>query len=207
MRQPRRSQDDRARTTRAALTAAARGLFTERGYRRVPAEDIASAAGLTRGALYHHYADKKDLFRDVFEQLAAEMTAQVSVVARAAPDAWLGLIAALEASLDLADRPDVMQIALTDAPAVLGWEHWRAIESRHGLGLIASALAQAIDDGTVIPTPVEPLAQLILAMTIEAGLVIAHADEHEVTRTEARQALRTLLSGLVNPARPIGLAQ
>jgi len=101
----------------------------------------------------------------------------------------------------------VRRIVLLDGPAVLGWEHWRAIESRHGLGLIASALTHAIDDGTLIRTPVEPLAQLVLAMTIEAGLVIAHADDHDATRTRARQALRTLLSGLVNPARPTGLTQ
>jgi AcrR family transcriptional regulator len=199
---PRRSQDERARTTRAALTATARRLFTERGYQNVPAEEIANAAGLTRGALYHHYDDKKDLFREVFEQLAVEMTAEVSVVARQAPDAWTGLLAALAASLDLADRPEVMQIALTDAPAVLGWEQWRMLEARHGLGLMVAALARAMDDGVLIRTPVQPLAQLVLAMTTEAGLMIAHAEDRDSARADALQALRALLAGVVNPPPP-----
>jgi AcrR family transcriptional regulator len=132
---PRRSQEERSRSTRAALVATARGLFAERGYAQVPAEEIVTAAGVTRGALYHHFSDKRGLFRAVFEELEGEMTAEVAGAIAAAPDRSSGMVVGLARFLDVCQRPEVVRIALTDAPAVLGWGTWRAIESRHGLGL------------------------------------------------------------------------
>ena len=201
-RTPRRSQDERARATRAALTTAAHMLFTERGYQNVPAEEIAHAAGVTRGALYHHYRDKQDLFRDVFEQLAVEMMDEVSAVARTAPDPLTGLESALVRSLEFCERPDVVRIALVDAPAVFGWQEWRAIEARHGLGLITAALDHAMRDGLLVPVPVRPLGQLLLAITIEAALMIAYAEDRQVAMAEARKTLHALLAGLTVTAVP-----
>jgi AcrR family transcriptional regulator len=204
---PRRSQEERSRSTRAALVATARGLFAERGYAQVPAEEIVTAAGVTRGALYHHFSDKRGLFRAVFEELEGEMTAEVAGAIAAAPDRSSGMVVGLARFLDVCQRPEVVRIALTDAPAVLGWGTWRAIESRHGLGLITDGLEGAAREGLLVAAPVPVLAQLVLSAVIEAALLIAHAGDPKVARAEAEQGLLALLSGIVRqprelPARP-----
>jgi AcrR family transcriptional regulator len=193
----RRSQEERRRATRAALTSAARELFATRGYPNVPADDIVRAAGVTRGALYHHYADKQDVFREVFEKLEEEMTREVAQAAQDAPDQWSRMVAALARFLEICQRPDVLRIALTDAPAVLGWQEWREIESRHGLGLITELLEQAVAADLLVPTPVPVLAQLVLSLVIEAALTIAHAQDPAAASEQAQQALLTLFSGLL----------
>jgi AcrR family transcriptional regulator len=175
--------------------SAARELFAERGYEDVPADEIVRAAGLTRGALYHHYAHKRALFEAVFEQLEAEMTAEVAeVVSASAPDNLIR--AALGAFLDICTRPEVLQIALTDAPAVLGWAEWRAIEARHGLALVRAGIELMTADRADRP-PVDVTAQLVLSAVIEAALVIANSDDRVAARADAERALNALLEGLL----------
>ena len=177
----------------------ARRLFAERGYAHVPADEIVTAAGVTRGALYHHYADKQDLFRAVFEELEQEVTAEIAAAIASAPDPATGMVAGVGRLLDICQRPDVVRIALTDAPAVLGWQAWREIEARHGLGLITENLEAAARDGVLVPAPVPVLAQLVLGAVIEAALLIAHATDPVAARADAEQALLTLLSGMIAP--------
>ncbi len=163
----------------------ARGLFAERGYAGVSADDIVSSAGLTRGALHHHFGDKAGLFRAVFEELEAEFTAEIAdAVGRADPEAQM--LVGLGTFLDMCQRAEVRQIALTDAPAVLGWETWRAIESEHGLRLIKELMSKTGVDG-----PVDVAAQLVLSVLIEAALMIANGAD----RAAVEQVLLTLLSG------------
>jgi len=195
----RRSHADRSRATRAALIETARRLFAERGYAHVPADEIVTAAGVTRGALYHHYADKQDLFRAVFEELEQEVTAEIAAAIAAAPDPATGMVVGVGRLLDICQRPDVVRIGLTDAPAVLGWQAWREIEARHGLGLIIENLEAAARDGVLVPAPVPVLAQLVLGAVIEAALLIAHATDPQAARADAEQALLTLLSGMIAP--------
>ncbi len=199
MMSPRRRQQERSAATRAALIAAARQLFTERGYAAVPAEDIVAAAGLTRGALQHHFGGKPELLRAVFEQLEAETTGQVATAIASAPDSWAAATRGLSAFLDACQDPAVIQIALTDAPAVLGWAGWRAIEADHGLGLITAGLDQAMAEGIIIAQPVTVLAHLILSALIEAALLIARAPDPRGARADAEQALLALLTGLREP--------
>jgi AcrR family transcriptional regulator len=194
---PRRSQQERSRATRAVLVTTARGLFAERGYPHVPAEEIVTAAGVTRGALYHHFADKQQLFRAVFEELEGEVTAEIAAAIAAAPDRATGMMLGLGRFLDVCQRPEVAQIALTDAPAVLGWQTWREIEARHGLGVITEGLQAAARDGLLVPAPVSVLAQLVLSAVIEAALLITHAADPKAARADAEQALLALLSGMV----------
>lgn len=175
----------------------ARALFTERGYANVPADEIVSAAGVTRGALYHHFADKQALFLAVFEELETELNAELKAAAEAAPDQWSGAVSALSAFLDACQRPEMIRIALTDAPAVLGWQQWREVEARHGLGLITEQLEAAIENGSIVEAPVSVLAQVVLSAVIEAALLIAHSKDASLARTEAEQALLVLLSGLL----------
>jgi AcrR family transcriptional regulator len=189
-------QQDRSGATRAALIAAARRLFAQRGYAAVPAEEIVAAAGLTRGALQHHFGDKKELFRAVFEQLESEVPARVASAMDGAPGSWAAATAGLCAFLDACQEPEILRIALTDAPAVLGWAEWRAVEARYGLGLIKAGLEQAMAERVIARQPVDVLAHLVLSAVIEAALLVAHAPDPAATRADAERALLALLDGL-----------
>jgi AcrR family transcriptional regulator len=193
---PRRRQQERTRATQRALIAAARPLFAERGYAAVPAEEIVAAAGLTRGALRHHFGDKKALFRAVFEELEGEITDRIAAAITGAGDSWTAATTGLAAFLDACQDPEVMRIALVDAPAVLGWADWRAVEADHGLGLITAGLDQAMTEGVLTPQPVKVLAHLILSAVIEAALLIAQAPDRASARADAERAVLTLLTGL-----------
>ncbi|GAA1956578.1 TetR/AcrR family transcriptional regulator [Amycolatopsis minnesotensis] len=193
----RRSQQDRSSSTRSALTTAGRALFAARGYHAVPTDEVVRTAGVTRGALYHHFTDKKDLFRAVVTEVEAEFTAKVSAEVTAAPDLATGMFAALKAFLDLCSDPEIRQIALTDAPAVLGWNDWRAIEAEHGLGVLTEALTRAVEEGLLAPQPVGVLARLVLSALNEAALVIAAAEDPAQARADAEQALGSWFAGLL----------
>lgn len=193
----RRTQQQRSDSTKAELVAAARELFAARGYQAVPADEIVRAAGVTRGALYHHYGDKQGLFRAVVEELEREVTAEVEAAFAAAPDPVTGMATALEVFLDASMRADVRQISLIDAPAVLGWATWRELEAEHGLGLMVDVLARGIEDGQLIPQPVHALAQLVLAAVMEAAHMIADADDPAAARADAQQVLGTWFAALV----------
>lgn len=195
-----RRQQDRSAATRQALVATARRLFAERGYADVPADEIVAAAGLTRGALRHHFGDKAGLFRAVFEQVEQEMMARIVAALTRPPDtgwtSWAALTDGLAAFLDACEEPEVIQIALTDAATVLGWSTWRAISADYGLGLVAAALRQAMDTGVLVRQPVDVLARLLLSAAIEAALLIAQADDPPAARATAEKALHSLLAGL-----------
>jgi AcrR family transcriptional regulator len=179
----------------------ARRLFAERGYADVSAADIVTAAGLTRGALYHHYTDKADLFRAVLLEMEGELTAEIETAATTQTDPAAAMLAALDAFLSACERDEVVRIMLTDAPGVLGWQAWRAIEADHALGLIITMLERAVAAGIMAPQPIRVLAQLLLSASIEAALLIASATgDRAATRAEVRQGLVTLLMGLAIPA-------
>jgi AcrR family transcriptional regulator len=192
-----RTQGDRSRATRAALLAAARSLFAERGYANTAADEIVAAAGLTRGALHHHYKDKRGLFQAVFEELEAELTEEVGATVSAAPDSVTKMVVGLGAFLDVCQRPEVLRISLLDAPTVLGWDTWRAIEAEHALGLIVSILDDGMARGVIVAQPAEVLGRLVLSALIEAALFVAHAPDRAQARASAEQALAGLLGGLL----------
>ena len=190
------SRAERSEATRAALVSTARGLFAERGYAAVGTEEIVRSAGLTRGALYHHFRDKRDLFRAVFEQLEGELAERFAEGALAGPDAWGWLVAGSEMYLDICLDPEVQRIALLDAPSVLGWEQWREIEARYSLGLIRAGLEAAVEQGAIERQPIDPLAHVILGSLTEAGLFVARADDVKAARKEMGEVLRRMLEGL-----------
>ena len=137
---PRTKAAQREATT-AALVDAARELFAGRGYANVGTEEIVQQAGVTRGALYHHFrGGKEELFRAVVVQISAETAGRVREVARANDDPWNALIHGIDAFLDACALPDVQRILLVDGPAVLGWDVWRAIDNDYGLRLLEGAL-------------------------------------------------------------------
>jgi AcrR family transcriptional regulator len=185
-----------AQATRETLIRAGLELFTKRGYAGVGTEEIVARAKVTRGALYHHFADKRDLFRAVFERVEGELMERIGASMQATEDPWELMLAGMRSFLDACEEPAVKQIALTDAPSVLGWPEWREIDNRHGLGLTRAALQGAVDAGTVRPIAVEPMAHLFVAALSEAAFVIAYSDEPRKARPEVEAALIELIEGL-----------
>lgn len=197
----RRTQAERTEATRGALIAAARRLFTERGYDGVAAEEIVRAAGVTRGALYHHFGGKPQLLEAAYEQLEAESTERVArIVLGSELESPLGAMrAGIEAFLDECAEPELRRIALHDAPAVLGWERWREIGAANGLGLIEASLNAAIEAGEIRSVPVKPTAHLLLGALDEAAMLVARSDD-PASRAEVTSVLLILLDNLAVPA-------
>ncbi|MGO4613081.1 TetR/AcrR family transcriptional regulator [Nocardia sp. 2YAB30] len=196
---PRRSQEDRSRVTRAALEQAGRRLFTERGFAGTSGEELVGEAGVTRGALHHHYGDKRGLFLAVLEQIEVETTEEIEkAIASADPDdVMAGMAVGLGVFLEICQRPPMLRIALTDAPTVLGWQAWREFESAHGLGLITRQLERARDAGLIADAPIPVLAQLVISVISEAALIVAHAADPDAARAQTQQSVLLLISGIV----------
>jgi AcrR family transcriptional regulator len=192
----RRTQAERRATTRAALLRAARDLFAAKGYAATGREEIAEAAGVTRGALYHHFASKGDVFRAVFEELEAETMAKVVEAAVGSSDPMtsmqLGAMAYLDAALD----PAVQRVVLIDGPSVLGWELQKEIADAHGLGLVREALDNLMKAGVIESQPVEPLAHVLMAALHEAALYVARASKPKAARAQVGRTIETILAGL-----------
>lgn len=144
---------ERAAATRTALLGAARTLFAAQGFAATGTEAILAATGLTRGALYHHFADKQALFAAVCEQLHEEAGAALLVDADAAPDAWQAVVDGCLAFLDYMVRPDVRRILILEAPSVLGWEAWNEMDRRHGFGLLIEGVEAAVAEGSLKGDP------------------------------------------------------
>jgi len=176
---------------------AARRLFAEHGYDEVSAEQIVRAAGVTRGALYHHFGGKAELLDAVYDQLEREMTERIArvVLGSELESPMEAMRAGISAFLEECAQPEVRQIVLTDAPAVLGWERWREIAAANGLGLIEASLSAAIEAGELRPLPVRPTAHLLLGALDEAAMLSARS-ENAADRAEAAVVLGALLDGL-----------
>src|SRR5215470_13245935 len=165
--------------TRAALLRVARKLFTERGYPETATEEVVRRARVTRGALYHHFRDKQDLFKAVLDEEQIKLAASIKAVAARQSDPWRSLIAGCHAFLDACLDPTVQQILLIDAPAVLGWEGCRESDAMYYLDSVKAAVQAAIERRIIFPQPVEALARLILGALNEGAMLIAHADDEE----------------------------
>lgn len=187
----------KAEGTRGALIAAARKLFAEKGFHATSTPEIVALAGVTRGALQHHFARKEDLFLAVFEQVEQDMITAAQATEAAEQGArWSSLKANLDAFLESAATPEVQRILLIDGPAVLGWAEWRKLEAHYGLGLIVQAVEDGMTAGLIRAQPSRPLAHMILAVIDEAALLVANADDPNAARLEASAAVQTLLSSL-----------
>ncbi len=182
--------------TRKALLKVARKLFAERGYAATATEEVVRRARVTRGALYHHFRDKQDLFKAVLHEEEQRLALKIAETALAQPDPWSQLILGSQAFLDACLDPAVQQIVLIDAPAVLGWAGFREIDEAYFLSAMKNTLERAMEAGLIAPQPVDPLAHIIFGATHEAAMLIAHADDEAAARNEASAAITRLLSGL-----------
>ena len=199
MKMPRRTQADRSATTRAALIAAGRRLFADQGFAGVGTEAVVHEADVSRGALYHHFRDKAELFAAVLADVEREVTEQLAAVALA--DNSDGgfvevMMRSVDAWLDACERPEVQRIVLIDGPSVLGWVRWREICQPFVLGLVETALSQGMQDGTLDPQPVKPLAHLLLAVADEAAMYVVTHPDPVGARAEILAIVRRLLESL-----------
>ena len=189
---------EKGRETRERLVRTGRELFGERGYDATSIESILAAAGVARGALYHHFATKEALFDAVLDQLVAEIADTAADAARSASDPVESLRLGCSAWLRMALDPAVQRIALVDAPAVVGWTRWRELDEVHTLGGLRANLNALAADGRLPEDQVDLLAHMVLASVNEAALMIARAKKPKAALAEGEAAVETLLSRLAD---------
>lgn len=194
----RRTQAERSEATREALIEAARTLFAERGYAGVGTEEIVRSAGVTRGALYHQFDDKRNLFEAVYERVERELAERIAsgALGGGATDPLDAMRAGAEMFLQACTEPEAQQIVLLDGPSVLGWDRWREIAAEHGLGLIEATLQAAVDAGAIADQPIRPLAHVLMGALDEAAMLVARAEDPEQMREDVGRTLDSLLAGL-----------
>jgi AcrR family transcriptional regulator len=185
--------------TRQALLDAARVLFGKRGYAATSIDDVAHAANVTKGAFYHHYDGKQELFAGVYEQVKREVSERVAA-AFLEPDPWVDLCAGCQAMLDAHLDPHVQRIVLQDAQAVLDADTIRRVDTRYGAVVLRGALRRAIRTGVVQPLPLKILALMLTGAILEGCMAIADSDDPIQARADAGDVLTTLLQGLKPPA-------
>ncbi|MGB1582529.1 MAG: TetR/AcrR family transcriptional regulator [Solirubrobacterales bacterium] len=196
------SNAERTEQTRGKLIAAGRELFGQRGYNSVSTEQIVQRAQVTRGALYHHFDDKRDLFREVAESVEADATKRAAEAALAAakngdqPEAWQAALNGSRAFLDICLEPEFQRIMIVDAPSVLGQAELTEIADRHGGALIEGMLTALIEEKLIKPLAVRPLARVLTGALINGGLTIAESDDQNVARDEVGTVIEALLDGL-----------
>lgn len=201
-----RTQAERSAATQQALITAARRLWGERGYAEVSTPEIAEAAGVTRGAIYHQYADKAALFRVVIEAMDQEIIERLEAsVAAAQPKTPADTMHAMaDAWLNIAREPEVRQLMLLDAPSVIGWREYREMSQRNSVEAAEELLKAAIEAGQLRPQPLRPLALVLLGALEEAAMYVAGAEDADLAGEEVRAVVRDLIDGFLigNPRQP-----
>lgn len=187
---------EQGQATRERLIDVATGLFATNGYEATAIPAVLDAAGVSRGALYHHFKSKEALFEAVLQSVEAQATVKVTRAARGATDPLDGLRRGCAAYLAMCRDPVVRRISLIDAPAVVGWERWREIDEQHSFGLIKAAIAAMAADGRVKPELVDVMAHVVLAAVLEVALLVARADEGRLAIRRGQEAVDELLTAL-----------
>ena len=187
------------RATRGQLIDVATSLFAEHGYEGTSIEAVLTAAGVSRGALYHHFAGKEALFTAVLEAVSERITTQLTEVIRGCTDPVDAVRTGALGWIDLAGDPVIQRIMLVDAPSVLGWEQWRAMDEGRTVGAMRAMLQAVADTGRLPGELVGPFAHMILAALDEAALVVARAPDSRAAVAEERQAVEEFLARLLRP--------
>jgi AcrR family transcriptional regulator len=194
-----RTQAQRTEATTAQLVEAARRLFAADGYEATSLDDVVAAAGVTKGALYHHFGSKRDLFRAVYEDREQALARACQKAYAAERDPWAGFHAGCRAFLEATLDPGVQRICLLDAPAVLGWDTVREIEARYSLAMIENGLRHAIESGRIAPRPTAPLAHMLVGALSEGAMMVARADDQRGAMQEVAREVESLLAALESP--------
>lgn len=180
--------------TRRDLVDAGRELFVNNGYFNTSIGDLVDRSGVgTRGAFYHHFKDKAELFRAVFEEVERDLTLRSLASPPPGADPWERLTNGLQSFLDAAREPEVQRVVLLDGPVVLGWQTLRAIQEGNSIALINELVREAIADGIIDEQPVGELTHMIVAALEEASLLVAHAENPAKARERAARVLDRIL--------------
>ncbi|HUI02048.1 MAG TPA: TetR/AcrR family transcriptional regulator [Acidimicrobiales bacterium] len=189
------SRANQAAATRASLVAAAREFFGSRGFAETSLDDVVARARVTKGALYHHFSGKEDLFAAVYEQVLREVSDRV-VSEFLRPDPWEALLAGCELWIDSHLDPAVQRIAMRDARAVLGWDTVRDVESRYGVVALRGVFRRAVRKEIIAAQPLRPLSLMVMGALNEACLYVADADDPVAARREVDALIERLLAGI-----------
>jgi AcrR family transcriptional regulator len=189
-------QAERRAATTEAILKAGRRLFGEQGFAATTMDDIAEAARVAKGAVYHHFATKEAVFEAVFDQVSHDLVLEIDRAARTERDVLAAMVAGTQHYFAACAKGPTGQIILRDGPAVLGWERWREIDGRHFGGKIPRALAAAMDAGLIARQPVEPLARLLLGAVTEAAVACAGRADVLKAGGEYSRAFKSLLEAL-----------
>lgn len=185
-----------AEATRRALVQAGRRLFADKGYAETSTEEIVRQARVTRGALYHHFKGKAELFRAVVEQMEQDMVGRIARAAYSSSDPWEIIKRGCDEFLDACLDPDVQRILVLDSKSVLPWEVWREIQIRYGFGATEAALVEGMKCGAIEQQASEPLTYMLLGAMQNTATFIAESADPEAAREEAGKVLKRLLEGL-----------
>lgn len=194
-----RTQTERLAATRASLLREARLLFATEGYEAAGTEEIVKRAKVTRGALYHHFKDKRALFEAVFEEVARSIAGTIDEMAEPAPEPLAALIDGARGFFDACLDPAVRRIYLIDAPAVLGWHRWRELDAPHGVRTLREGVAAVLAKRPDAGLSLEPITFLLSGAFNEAALWIAEAKDEKAARREMDRALGALIERLFAP--------
>ncbi len=201
----RRRQAERADSTRRKLLSVARTLFAERGYDATPIEEVLERTGLSKGAFYHHFPDKRELLAAVYEDVEQDLVVMLASAGRERTDPIEQIERGCQAFLDACLDPAVRRIALVDAPAVLGWRRWRAIDAQYGFGLLLAGLRSAARAGRIPADVLEERGHLLLASLMEAALLVGEAADPVAMRASVGRVVSEQIWGLAGGA-PSSLA-
>jgi AcrR family transcriptional regulator len=190
------TQAERTEATRSRLVDTARRLFAENGFAATSTEEILSAASVSRGAMYHHFKGKAELFQATFEAVEDDLTAQVLVAAATETVPMRQLEKGFDAFLDLCRNPEVQRIVMLDGPNVLGWDTWHELDERYAFGSIKAVLGVAAEQGTIAVESVEPLAHLLLGAVMQAGMVVARSEDPDAAKRAMTATFAKILSAL-----------
>lgn len=193
---PERTQRERTEATTGQLIDAARQLFAADGYQATSLDDVVRAAGLTKGALYHHFDGKRELFQAVFEREQGDLARTCHEAYRREPDPWDGFYEGCRAFVEASLDPGVQRIVVLDGPAVLGWEAVREIEASYSLAMIRNGLEAAIRSGRIAERPVDSLAYLLFGALCEGAMMVARAEDQRGAGDDLLREVRAILASL-----------
>ena len=189
-------QAERRAATTEAILKAGRRLFGERGFAATTIDDIADAAQVAKGAVYHHFATKEAVFEAVFDSVSRDLVADIERATRSERDVLVAMVAGTQHYFAACAKGATCQIILRDGPAVLGWERWREIDAEHFGGKFPRALAVAMDAGLIARQPIEPLSRLLLGAVTEAAVACAGRADVLKAGSEYSRAFKSLLEAL-----------
>jgi AcrR family transcriptional regulator len=189
-------REEYTEATRRALLDAAADLFATSGYAATSIEDVVGRARVTRGALYHHFRSKEDLFEAVYTELEEAAVVRIAAAAETATDSWSAALGGVDVFFDLCLEERYRRIVIVEGPLAFGPRRWRELSEQHSMGLVRATLAALMDEGRIRRQDIEIPARIVFVVLSEAALGIAEADDRATARRQAFYLVRGVLDSL-----------